>query len=180
MFNRLHQYNETLERLANQLPNLSRWEEDHGEHCIHRDNWPVVMALFPEIKPLFLLAMTEDWRVVQVQNFEADYTDQMRTPDHFLLRRLTDGTGTGLNYILADMVQKLETAIMIASEEEWGPGIYNPANLNRNGRVDHHSHFTIKIIVAEETGVITGTVYADNYILDIAEDEVHLICARPY
>jgi hypothetical protein len=178
MFNKATQHIETINLLAQRLTNLVEWEKSTGEVCTHPENWPTVVAEFPEVKPLYLLYMTEDWTILEVHSFSPEWLDKIRPANKYLLRGLTGAAG--LNYTLSSMVQKLEVAIMSATEEEWGPGSYDVPNLDWDRKIDKNSHYQITLKVAEGFGVITGSCYGYGYRLDLSEDKVVLTCVSPY
>lgn len=178
MFNKAIQHIETINLLAQRLPNLAEWEKSTDEVCTHHENWPVVMALFPEVKPLYLLYMTEDWTVLEVHSFSSGWMDKIRPARKHVLRGLTGIVG--LNHTLSGMVQKLEVAIMSATEEEWRPGSYDVPNMGWNRKIDKCSHYQITLNIAEESGAITGSCYGYGYRLDLLEDKVVLTCVSPY
>lgn len=180
MFNKAIQHIEVINLLAQQLANLVEWEKSTDEVCTHHENWPVVMALFPEVKPLYLLYMTEDWTVLEVHNFSPEWMEKIRPARSHVLKGLTNGMGLSLNYGLSSMVQKLEVAILSATEEEWGPGSYDVPNMGWDRKIDKNSHYQITLNIAEESGAITGSCYGYGYRLDLSEDKVVLTCVSPY
>lgn len=179
MFNRAIQHIETINLLAQRLPNLAEWEKSTDEVCTHPENWPIVMSEFSEVKPLYLLYMTEGWTVLEVHSFSPEWMDKIRPARAYLLKGLTDSIGL-LNNTLSNMVQKLEVAILSATEEEWGPGCYDVPNMNWDRRLDKNSHYQITLNIAKESGAITGSCYGYGYRLDLSEDKVVLTCVSPY
>lgn len=169
---RLSQHIKTINRLANEVPDLIEWENNHDEVSTHHSNWPVIMASYPKVKSLYLLAMTEDWEV-WAEFFFLQGGSCKHWPSQSVLNVILSAMDT--RNLVGQMAGNLEKYINISHDEEWGPGVYNPpfCDLFTNVR-DYHNQYKITLCIAEGSGNVTGSVVSGRYSIDLSEDKVIL------